>query len=156
MFEDLIDNLRAAIYNRKITLEETAGRMQKSESTDNGQDTEMADPKKASLIGSSIIVHGELAGQEDIVIRGQFKGQINLKNHSLFIDSSGQVEADISAKNVTIYGSVLGNICASGKVFVAAEAHITGNITALKISIMDGAQFKGSIKIEPEAEPLLF
>jgi len=109
------------------------------------------EPHGISLIGPTFTCTGQLAGQEDLVIRGTFKGIIRLKNHGLTIDKGARVEADIVAGSVTLAGELTGNIRASGTVTVASEAKMRGDITAAKVSVQDGAQFRGSIKMEKSA-----
>ncbi|MDP2914372.1 MAG: polymer-forming cytoskeletal protein [Candidatus Aminicenantes bacterium] len=108
-------------------------------------------PETTSLLGQTLVCTGQITGQEDLLIKGTFKGIIRLKNHSLVIDKNARVEADIIAGNVSLAGDLTGNIRASGTVFVSAEAKMKGDITAAKVSIQDGAQFRGSIKMEKGA-----
>ena len=68
-----------------------------------------------TVIGSSIVIDGEISGDEDLVIQGTVKGKISLKE-SLFVDSSGVIEADIDTAHVEVSGHVTGNISASDKV----------------------------------------
>jgi cytoskeletal protein CcmA (bactofilin family) len=105
-------------------------------------------PEKASSLGSTFLCTGQISGQEDLLIKGTFKGAIRLKNHSLFIEKSARVEADIVAANVMLSGDLTGNIQATGKVFLSSEAKMKGDITAAKISVQDGAQFRGAIRME--------
>jgi cytoskeletal protein CcmA (bactofilin family) len=100
-----------------------------------------------STLGSSLIFDGELKGSEDLIIKGNLQGKIILENNSLLIDSGSHVNAEIRVKNITIKGKMEGNIHASGKVFITKEGKMTGDIAAYRISIMDGAKFKGSIKM---------
>jgi len=109
-------------------------------------------PQKTAHLGPSLYLKGELSGKEDLIIDGQFQGTIDLKNNSLIVGAEGKVEADIRVKDITIKGNVKGNIFASGKVFISEEAQMDGNISASVISIMDGAQFKGSVKMEKGGE----
>ena len=104
--------------------------------------------QKIACLGASLFLKGELSGDENLIIEGQFQGKIDLRNSNLFIGPEGKVEADIHARNIAINGYVKGNIFASGKVFIAEEAQMDGNISTSVISIMDGAQFKGSVKME--------
>ena len=82
-----------------------------------------------TVIGSSIVIDGEISGDEDLVIQGTVKGRISLKE-SLYVESSGVIEADIETANVEVSGQVTGNIAASDKVVVAlaisANARLTG------------------------------
>lgn len=108
--------------------------------------------EKVARLGPSLLFRGEISGEEDLVIKGQFQGKIDLKNHDLVVEQGAKVEAEIRVKNITINGDVNGNVCASKRVFISKEGQMKGDITASRISIMDGAQFKGSIKMEAEKE----
>ena len=101
-------------------------------------------------MGPTLIGSGQIDGEEDLVIRGSFKGIIRLKNGSLHIERSAKVEGDIVAVNVELTGSLSGNIQASGRVSLSAEARMKGDIAAARVSIQDGAQFRGGIKIEKD------
>jgi len=105
-----------------------------------------------SFIGTSIFLKGELTGEEDLVIEGKFQGKIDLRNHNLIVEQGGKAKADIHVKNITINGEVNGNIHASGKVLISKEGQMKGDIIAPRISIDDGAQFKGSVKMNREED----
>ena len=100
-----------------------------------------------TIIGSSIVIDGEISGDEDLVVQGTVKGKILLKQN-LLVDSSGVVEADIQTTNVTISGQVTGNIHASDKVEIRADGKMVGDIKAPRILIADGATFKGSVDMD--------
>lgn len=100
-----------------------------------------------TIIGSSIIIDGEITGDEDLIIQGTVKGRIGLKE-SLFVESSGNVEADIETQNVEISGQVTGNIAASDKVELKSQCRMVGDIKAPRILIADGAVFKGNVDMD--------
>jgi len=106
----------------------------------------------AAVIGPTHFINGQLSGEEDLVIKGYVKGRIDLKSHSLIVEKGGRVDGDIIVHTLILRGSVNGNIFAAGKVFVAPEAHVRGDIAAARISISEGAVFKGSIKMEEDLE----
>lgn len=105
-----------------------------------------------ATIGPTHFVNGEVSGEENLVIKGYVKGRIDLKNHSLIVEKGGRVDGDIIVNELILRGAVNGNIYAAGKVLVAPEAHVRGDITAARISISEGAIFKGSIKMEEGLE----
>lgn len=100
-----------------------------------------------TIIGSSIVIDGEISGDEDLVIQGTVKGKIVLKE-KLTVDASGVVEADIETAHVTVGGQVTGNIVASQRVELKADGRMIGDIKAPRILIADGAVFKGNVDMD--------
>ncbi len=100
-----------------------------------------------TVIGSSIVIDGEISGDEDLVIQGTVKGKISVKE-SLIVDRSGVVEADIETQNVEVSGKVTGNINASDKVELKSDCRVIGDIKAPRILIADGASFKGNVDMD--------
>ncbi len=100
-----------------------------------------------TIIGGSIVIDGEIAGEEDLIIRGTVKGRIVLREN-LFVEESGVVEADIETQNVTVSGQVTGNIAASERVEITAGGKMVGDLKAPRILIADGAAFKGNVDMD--------
>ena len=111
-------------------------------------------PRSIARLGPSLFLKGELSGEEDVVIEGQYKGKIDLVNHNILVGRGAKVEGDIRVKNITISGAVEGNIDASGKIFISKEGQMKGDLKAPKISIMEGAKFKGCVRIEKELKEI--
>ncbi|MCC6751009.1 MAG: polymer-forming cytoskeletal protein [Deltaproteobacteria bacterium] len=100
-----------------------------------------------TIIGSSIVIDGEISGDEDLVIQGTVKGKITLKDH-LLVEGSGVVEADIQTATVTVNGQVTGNISATDKVELKPDCRMVGDIKAPRILIADGAAFRGNVDMD--------
>jgi cytoskeletal protein CcmA (bactofilin family) len=100
-----------------------------------------------TIIGSSIVIDGEISGEEDLVVQGTVKGKIVLKQN-LLVENSGVVEADIQTANVTISGQVTGNIVAGERVELRTDGRMVGDIKAPRILIADGASFKGNVDMD--------
>ena len=111
-------------------------------------------PRNVARFGPSLFLKGELSGSEDVVIEGHFEGKIDIKNSNILVGETGKIKADIWANNITIKGSVEGNIRASNKVFISAKGQLKGDINAPTISIMDGARFRGIVKMGKEAKQI--
>jgi cytoskeletal protein CcmA (bactofilin family) len=50
---------------------------------------------------------------------------------------------------VVAYGKIVGHVHAQGRVDIKKDGSITGDISCARISIEDGAHFKGRIEIDP-------
>tara|TARA_R110000823_G_scaffold27609_19_gene80534 strand:- start:1056 stop:1445 length:390 start_codon:yes stop_codon:yes gene_type:complete len=101
------------------------------------------------MIGPSIKIKGEVTGEEDLLIQGKVEGTITLKDQELSVGESGRVTADISARVIKIEGEVTGDIAGSEKVVIARSGNVRGNIVAPRVTLEDGAIFKGSIDMDP-------
>ena len=108
-----------------------------------------ADP---AVIGTALLVNGELSGDEDVVVAGRFQGKISLPKNSLMVSKGGHVQADVSANTVQIEGRVAGDIQCGDKVIITATGQMEGTIVAPRVILVDGAKFKGSIDMDPPAE----
>jgi cytoskeletal protein CcmA (bactofilin family) len=115
---------------------------------------ESARSSEIATIGKSVVVKGELSGSEDLVVDGEVEGSIALRGQSLTIGPNGRVRANVEARNVILHGRVDGDIHASERVELRKSASLSGDITTARISIEDGAFFKGTIDIQkPEPAP---
>lgn len=105
----------------------------------------IVDNKTTANIGKSVIISGELKGSEDLSIEGQVEGKIELKEHLLTIGQNGRIRAEIHAKSVVVHGQVIGNIIAAERVIIREHGSVDGDIIAPRVSIAEGALFKGKI-----------
>ncbi|PYX90752.1 MAG: cell shape determination protein CcmA [Acidobacteria bacterium] len=102
-------------------------------------------------IGKSVVIKGELSGSEDLYIDGQVEGSIELKGNRLMVGPNGRVKANVNARSASIQGKMEGNIRASDRVDLKQTAVVTGDIATQRISIEDGAYFRGGVDIQKEA-----
>ncbi len=106
-----------------------------------------------ATIGKSLIVKGEVTGSESLYIDGKVEGAITLPGNRVTVGRNGQVAANISAREIVVLGKVRGNCQASDRIDIRSEGSLTGDVIAARISIEDGAFFKGGIDIrKPGAE----
>jgi len=106
---------------------------------------------ETTLIGTSIVIKGELSCGEDLYIDGQVEGSIDPKGNRLTIGPKGRVKANVTACAVVVQGKLEGNIQASDRVDLKQSAVVMGDIATHRISIDEGAYFKGSLNIQKEA-----
>ncbi len=106
-----------------------------------------------ATIGKSLVVKGEVSGSESLYIDGKVEGAINLPGNRVTVGRNGQVAANIMAREVVVLGKVRGNCQASDRVDIRSEGSLTGDVIASRISIEDGAFFKGGIDIRKPNDP---
>ncbi len=111
-------------------------------------------PRNATLntadqatIGKSLVIKGEVTGSESLYIDGRVEGSINLSGNRVTVGRNGIVNANIAAREIVVLGKVRGNLQASDRVDIRTEGSLTGDVVAQRISIEDGAFFKGGIDI---------
>ena len=100
-----------------------------------------------ATIGKSIIIKGELSGDEDLMIEGQVEGKITLPNHQLTVGSHGCVTAEVEAKDVVVTGRIIGTVTATERFEVQASGSIEGDVSAPRVSVEEGATFNGRIEM---------
>jgi cytoskeletal protein CcmA (bactofilin family) len=61
------------------------------------------------------------------------------------------VRADVSANSVYVDGYMEGDLFGSERVHIRKSAQVHGNVTSPRVSLEDGAKFKGSIEMDPQA-----
>jgi cytoskeletal protein CcmA (bactofilin family) len=102
-------------------------------------------------IGKSVVLRGELTGNEDLYLDGEVEGNINLRDHKLVIGPNGKIKATITARDVVIHGRVEGNITSTDRVELKRSCSLAGDVTTQRIVIEDGAFFKGAIDIKEQS-----
>ena len=106
-----------------------------------------------ATVGKSVSIKGELSGREDLFLDGRLEGSIQLSESNLTIGPNGSVRANISAKDVTIAGTLEGNVAAGGRTEIRKTAVVNGDVRTRRIAIEEGAYFKGKLEIFGEAAP---
>ena len=103
----------------------------------------------SARLGASLQIKGHITGTEDLQIDGKVDGPISLRGHGLTVGPAAQLTSEIHAREVVVYGKVVGNVHARDRVDVKSDGSVVGDISTARISIEDGAQFKGRIEIDP-------
>jgi cytoskeletal protein CcmA (bactofilin family) len=85
----------------------------------------------------------EIAFEGVLRINGYAAGLIRSNEGSLIVDADGEIDADISVHDATIYGCVRGDIHAKRKVELRGSARVIGDIETVALSIEPGAVFEG-------------
>ncbi len=103
--------------------------------------------QEQATIGKSLVIKGEVTGSESLYIDGRVEGSINLAGNRVTVGRNGVVSANINAREIVVIGKVKGNLVATDRVDIRNEGSLTGDVVTQRISIEDGAYFKGGIDI---------
>jgi len=125
-------------------LESTAN-TQKTETPRKTTNTAPATSTHLASIGPSIHFKGELTGEEGLIIDGKVEGTIDLKGNQLIVGNNGDIKADVYAQTIIVNGSLTGELHGKEKVHISKTGKVNGNIFSPRVSLEDGAKFKGSI-----------
>jgi cytoskeletal protein CcmA (bactofilin family) len=97
--------------------------------------------------GQSIVIKGEITGNEDLVIAGRVEGSIRLENRVLTLAAGSQVIGDVAAGSVLVSGKVDGSIAASTRLEIRNTAVVEGELTAPVLVIAEGAHVCAEIEM---------
>ncbi len=104
---------------------------------------------EGSFIGAQTQVKGNIEADEDLLVMGRVEGDISLANGALQLEADSSVLGDITARAVTIRGSVVGNVTADEMVHISEEGRVVGDLTTARVTIEDGAQYSGRVEMGP-------
>jgi cytoskeletal protein CcmA (bactofilin family) len=99
-------------------------------------------------LGATLTIEGEITSEEDLQIDGKVRGPISLQGRRLTIGRTADVNSEVTAGEVIVYGKLTGNLCARDRVEIKRDGSVIGDITTTRVSIEDGADFKGRMEID--------
>ncbi|WP_416149865.1 bactofilin family protein [Salipaludibacillus sp. HK11] len=96
----------------------------------------------STLIGEETIFKGVLDVNSSIRIDGQIIGEVNCQG-DVTIGKTGQVENDLTARNLFIAGSIKGNVKVEGKIHIYDSGSLNGRAEMDTIIIEENGRFHG-------------
>src|SRR5580698_558099 len=114
---------------------------------------DMKPAEGSTVIGKSVVVRGELSGNEDLYMDGDLEGTITLTDSRLTIGPNAKVLANLNVRDLVVLGSLTGNVRASGRIELRESAIVSGDIIAARLSIEDNAVIKGRVELIAGAAP---
>jgi cytoskeletal protein CcmA (bactofilin family) len=113
-----------------------------------------------TLIARSVRVNGDVQFAGGLHLDGQVAGAVRADAQSpasLSVSDTGSIEGPVEVTDLTLHGSVRGDIVARGRVVLGASARVEGNLYYGIIEMTLGAQITGKlVRLEPSgasAEP---
>ena len=100
-----------------------------------------------TIIGHGITIEGEITSDEEVIVAGTVRGKLTAEA-SVVIESGAVVEADITAASLSVGGNVTGNVTAADRVDLLGGGRLVGDVKAARVTIADGASFKGNVDMD--------
>jgi cytoskeletal protein CcmA (bactofilin family) len=100
-----------------------------------------------TFIAQGITIEGELTSDEDVEIAGTLRGRVSTKE-SLSVAAAAVLDAQVTAASVLVAGTINGDVVATERVDLQAGARLVGDVKAARLTIADGASFKGNIDMD--------
>lgn len=96
-----------------------------------------------TVIGSNTQFEGDFASSGNVRMDGRFSGSLEISGNIL-VGESADIRADINARNISIAGTVRGNVTGN-KVQLLRTGRIWGDISASALTTEEGAFIDGKI-----------
>lgn len=108
--------------------------------------------KEVNLIAVGTVIEGKIRSQGSVRIDGKLLGDI-VANEAIAIGENGEVEGNITGKNVTVGGKVRGTINAAEKLVLEGKSVVRGDVRATRLVIDEGSVFDGRISMADKSSP---
>jgi cytoskeletal protein CcmA (bactofilin family) len=106
----------------------------------------------STVIGKSVVIRGDLSGNEDLYLDGDIEGTITLTDSQLTVGPNARIRADVSVRDVVVFGHLNGNVQATGRVDLRQSAIVNGDILAGRLSVEESAILKGRVELKGSPE----
>ena len=110
--------------------------------------TSLSPNNATAFLGVTLTIKGEITSEEDLQIDGKVWGPISIQGRRLIVGRTAELNSEVTAGEVIVYGKLTGNLCARDRVEIKKDGSVIGDITTTRVSIEDGAEFKGRMEID--------
>ena len=97
-------------------------------------------------LSSALLVRGEIWSDEDLVIEGRIEGWICADKMQVTVASGGSVDGELIARDIIVYGSVVGSLVATEVVDLRESACVGGRVVSERVILVDGTTFNGTVE----------
>ena len=107
-------------------------------------------PDCATVIGNDVVIKGEITVEKGLRVDGQIEGAVTTKG-KVHVGKTGQLSAEVHGGSGLVEGKVRGNVTATDRVTLEATSNVSGDLTATKLVVNEGATFVGKVNVGPDA-----
>jgi len=112
-------------------------------------------PKITTVIGVGAVIEGSIHFTGGIHVDGTIHGNVSAEQDersTLILSDTGLVEGDVQVPNVVLNGKVVGDVLASGRVELAANARVAGTLYYKLLEMEMGAEVNGQLVYVEDGE----
>lgn len=110
-----------------------------------------------TLIGEDSVLRGDLRFKSCLYVQGTVEGNIDTSDSSsgeFRLFQTGRLIGKVTAPHLIINGEVEGDLYATERIELQANARVTGNIYYKSIEMQLGAQVNGQLKFDEPGAPV--
>jgi cytoskeletal protein CcmA (bactofilin family) len=96
------------------------------------------------VLGPRDRLNGTLKVEGEVRVQGHVDGELRASG-DVQIEGGSNVKASIEARNVTVRGTVTGDVTAKERLVLAGSGSLVGNVKVARLSIEDGASLNGNV-----------
>ena len=108
-------------------------------------DANLLERRMTAWVGKSLKIQGHIVSEEDLTIDGDVEGTIVVGDHTLTVGPGATVKADLTARTITVDGTVIGKVRAHELLVLGATGSVIGEIVAARLRMADGAVVEGPV-----------
>jgi cytoskeletal protein CcmA (bactofilin family) len=102
-----------------------------------------------SVIGPDDFFDGRYRSERGVRIQGNARGSIESRQY-IFVEGGAQVEADLSAEDITISGDFRGKIACRRRLEVTSTGKIDGQVQTMLLVVQEGGALDGELHMRGE------
>ncbi|MBS0619315.1 MAG: polymer-forming cytoskeletal protein [Spirochaetes bacterium] len=103
----------------------------------------MAERNESTVIASDMVFRGAIETDHAVTVEGKLSGTLVARG-KVQIVSAAEVQANISARELSLEGSLQGNIQHADTVILHPSAKLVGDINCAQLEIQRGAKHTGT------------
>jgi len=108
-------------------------------------DAGLLERRMTAWVGKSLKIQGHIVSDDNLTIDGDVEGTIVVGDHTLTVGPGATVKADLTARTITVSGTVIGKVRAHELLVLGATGSVFGEVVAARLRMADGAVVEGPV-----------
>jgi cytoskeletal protein CcmA (bactofilin family) len=112
-----------------------------------GAEGDLQERRVTAWVGKSLQIEGHIVSDDNLTIDGNVEGTIAVGDHTLTVGPGATVKADLTARMITLSGTVIGKVHAHELLDLRATGSVVGEVVAGRLRMADGAVILGPVNV---------